>query len=258
MRQRHEDDLFDQRAPQSARRLFDENGAVIERDDLHARRQAWLDLSDARLHRIDHDLGIDARACDDHTADRLARAPDQRCDTKRVADLDVGDLLDVDRCAIRGAHDNLLDVVHRGDQADASHDQPGAVGLQDVAPDIDVALTHGGHDRAQRHFVLAQAIRIDVDLVLLDEAADGCHLGHARDRIELIAHEPVLERPQFSKGQRGTFEGVPKHVTDTGGVGSERRDHTGRERFRDEAHPLEHPCSREVQIDGLLKDRVDH
>ena len=51
---------------------------------------------------------------------------------------------------------------------------------------------------------------------------------------------------------------VPEDMADAGGVGTERRRHAGRQRFRDEAHALEHARAREVQIDVVLEDDVDH
>ncbi len=54
-------------------------------------------------------------------------------------------------------------------------------------------------DGAEGQVVLAKAIGIDVDLILLDVSSDRCHLGHARDGVELIADEPVLQGPQLAE-----------------------------------------------------------
>ena len=40
--------------------------------------------------------------------------------------------------------------------------------------------------------------------------------------------------------------------------GPERRRDAGRQRLRDQAHALEHARAREVQIDVVLEDHVDH
>ena len=111
VRQRHEHDFFDQRPPQRAGCLLDQQRAVIERDNLDALGQAGLNLGDPRLDRVDHRLGVDARARDDHAADGFAAALDERRDAEGVADLHVGDLFDVDRRPVRGADDDLLDVL---------------------------------------------------------------------------------------------------------------------------------------------------
>ena len=125
-------------------------------------------------------------------------ALDERRHAERVADLNVRDLLDVHRRAVRGADHDLLDVVHRGDQPDAAYDQPGAVRLQDVATDIEVALAHRRDDRTQWQPVLPEAVGVHVDLVLLDEAANGCHFGDARNGVELVADKPVLQASELA------------------------------------------------------------
>ena len=71
--------------------------------------------------------------------------------------------------------------------------------------------------------VQSQAIRIDVDLILLDKPADRCDLGYARYRIELIPDEPVLQRTEFAQGPSGAFDGVPKHMAHSCGVWTECR-----------------------------------
>ena len=146
-------DLFEERVPQRVGRLLDERRPVVEGHDRHARGQPGLNLRDARLDRIDDLLGVDAGARDDDAADGFLRALHERRDAKGVADLDVRDLLDVHRHAVRRADDDRLDVVDRGDQADAAHDQPRAIRLEDVAADVDVAVADGGDDRAERQVV---------------------------------------------------------------------------------------------------------
>ena len=187
------------------------------------------------------------------------RALDQRRHAKGVADLHVRDLLDVDRHAVRGADDDLLDVVDRCDQPDAAHDQPGAVRLEDVAADIQVAVAHGGHDGAERQVVGAKPIGIDVDLVLLDVAADGRDFGDAGHGVELIADEPVLQAcadlAARASGSRRVYQKTwPTPVASGPSVGATP---AGR-RLRDQAHALEHARPREIQVDVVLEDDVDH
>ena len=91
-----------------------------------------------------------------------------------------------------------FEIVERRDQTDAANNQPGAVRFEDVAADIQVAVAHGGDHRAERQVVGPEPVRIDVDLVLLDVAADGRHFSDARNGVELVADEPVLEGAQIS------------------------------------------------------------
>ena len=210
------------------------------------------------LTRVDDVLRVDAGARDDDAADGFLRPLHERGDAKRVADLHVRHLLDVDRHAVGGADDDLLDVVDRRDQPDAAHDQPGAVRLEHVAADIEVAVADGRHHRAERQVVGPQAIRIDVDLVLLHVAADRRDFRDARNGVELVADEPVLQRAQFAQRMRRTLDRVPEHVADAGRVRAERRRDARGQALRDEAHALEHASPREVQIHVVLEDDVDH
>ena len=143
MRERDEDDLFDERPPQGAGRLLDERGPVVERHDRDALGQSWLNLCDACLHRIDDLLGIHAGACDDDAAHGFLRSLDQRRHAKRIADLHVRDLLHVHRRPIRGTDHDLLMSSTEAIEPDAAHDQPRAIRLQDVAAHIEIALAHG-------------------------------------------------------------------------------------------------------------------
>ena len=180
-------------------RLLDQFRAVVERHDRDARREAWRNLGDARFHRVDDLLRVDAGPRDDDATDGFLCPLHERGDPEGIADLDVRHLLDVDRNAVRAADDDPLDVVDRRDQPDAAHDQPGTVRLEHVAAHIEVAGADCRHDSAERQVVGSEAVRIDVHLVLLDMATDGSHLRHARDGIELVADEPVLQRAELTE-----------------------------------------------------------
>ena len=47
-------------------------------------------------------------------------------------------------------------------------------------------------------------------------------------------------------------------MTDAGRIGPERRRHALGQALRDEAHALEHSRPREVELDVVLEDDVDH
>ena len=168
MRERDEDDLFDERPPQGAGRLLDESGPVVERRDRDTLGQPWLNLCDACLHGIDDLLSIHAGACHHDAADGFLGSLDQGRQRERRRHLHVRDLLHVDRRPRRGTDHDLLDVLDRGDEPNTADDQPRAIRLQDVATHIEIALAHGRHDRTERDRVLTKAVRIHVDLVLLN------------------------------------------------------------------------------------------
>ena len=158
-----------------------------------------MDLRNARLDGVDDGFRVHAGPSHDHTTNGFLRALDERRYAKGVTYVNVRNLVDVDGHAAGCAHDDALHIVNRGDQTNAADDEPGTVRLQHVAADVEIAVADGRHDDAQWQVVRAKAIRIDVDLVLLDVATDRSHFRHARHRIELVSNEPVLEGTQIAQ-----------------------------------------------------------
>jgi hypothetical protein len=220
----HDNRFFDERPLERRDGPLDERRSVVERDDPDPRRQASLQRGDLLLHAIDHVDGADPVTGDDHAANGLIRSLDQRRGSKGVADLHLGHLLDEDRHAAFGADDDVLHVADALDETEATHYRPAAARLDDVAADVPVAAHHGVDDGRQGNLVRAQAIGVDVDLVLLNRPADARDFGNAWHRVELVADEPVLERSQVPQRVSLALDGVPEHVTDACGVRSERRD----------------------------------
>ena len=258
LHERDEDDFLEQRAPKRVGRLRDQRGAVVEGNNLHARRQASRDLIDTRLDGIDDLLCVRAAAHDDDAADGFVAAFDERRHAERIADVDGAELTHVDRHTPRRGDDDVLEIRDRLHQADAPHDGPRAVGFEHVAADVLVAVADGFDHAAEREVVVAEANRIDVDLILLHVAADGGDFGDARHRVQLIADEPVLQRAQVAKGKPIAVNGVPEHVANACRVGPEYRHRAFRHLAAEQAQTLEHAAAREILIDLVLEDDVDH
>ena len=85
------------------------------------------------------------------------------------------------------------------DEADAADEELVAVVLDHLRPHVDVAAADGLVDLGQPDAVGAELVGVDVDLVLLDEAADAGDLGDALDGLELVADVPVLERRSWPR-----------------------------------------------------------
>ena len=79
----------------------------------------------------------------------------------------------------------------------------------DLGADVDVGLADGLRHLRQRDAVGAHLDRVDVDLVLLDVAADRGDLGNALDGVELVADVPVLDRAQFGQVEAFALDRVP-------------------------------------------------
>ena len=85
-----------------------------------------------------------------------------------------------------------------------------------------VGVAHGLDHFPQRYVVREQFVRIHGDLILLDEAAHRCHLGHARNALQGIAHIPVLEASELLQVEIPGLvdERVLEHPPDARGVRS--------------------------------------
>ena len=200
----------------------------------------------------------DAIAGDDHTPDGFFRAFHQRTGPEGIPDLDLGHLADKNGHAVLRANDNVLDVADVFDEPEATDHGPGAARLHDIAPDIAVTPHDGVHDGRERDTEGAQAVGVHVNLILPHRSPDAGHFGHARHGVELIADKPVLERAQVAEGISRPFHGVPEDVPHPRGIRAEGRHDPRRQRFIQEIEPFEDPRAREVNIDGVFKEDVNH
>ncbi len=253
-----DDRLLDERALERVHRARDECRPVVKRDDPDARRQPGLQRADLLLDPGDDVDGAHPVARHHDAANGFVRALDERRRAVRVANLHRGHLTHVDRDAIRCAHHEVVQVAHALDQAKPPHHRPRPARLDHVAADVPVAPHHRVDDRGEGDVVGAQAIGIEVDLVLTDLAADAGDLSHARHGVELIPNEPVLNGPQVAQRVAFPLDGIPEHMPDPGGIRAECRHHARWHGLRDEVEALQHPGPGEVKVDRVLEDHVDH
>src|SRR5438128_4136848 len=134
--ERDDDRLLDEGPPERVDRPLDERGAVVERDDLHPRREPGCQLRDPLLDPVDHVDRADAVTGDDDAPDGFVPALEQGADAEGVADLHVRHLTDEDWHTPLGAHHDLLDVLDALDQPEAADHRPGAARLDNVAADV--------------------------------------------------------------------------------------------------------------------------
>ena len=122
-----------------------------------------------------------------------------------------------------GAAADVVGVLH---VAAAANDLFVPAHLDDAAADLLVRRAHRLDDVVHADAVPEQLGRIDVDLVLLHEAADARDLGDARHAAERVAQVPVLDRAQLLQVvlARLVDERVLEDPADAGRVGAEDRD----------------------------------
>ena len=78
---------------------------------------------------------------------------------------------------------------------------------------ISKIIAYRRNDGGQWQVERAEAIGIDVDLVLLDVAADRGDFRHAGHRVQLVPNEPVLKGSEIPQRQRRTLDRVPEDMT---------------------------------------------
>ena len=190
---------------------------VVDGDDLRAIRQALLQLRDACLQgRIDlggiASLGHRYDAFDDAVA--VVRPHD--AEARPFTLTDFGDVTDGDSPPLARGHDHFPDVVEVHEQASRTDDQGRIALLEQAASGTSVAVGHGLAELIERDLVFAQCERIDLDLILLDRAAEAHDVGHAGRHPQGRPDRPVLQRPQLRVRQLGSDDRVAIDFADRG------------------------------------------
>ena len=254
------DDDFDERIAGVCDGAPNQLRAIVDGHRLDARRHARGNVRQSRLHPLDDFQGIAAVAHDDNAGDDLSRAVEVRGAAPDVrTEHDLTDIPDADRRAILTCKNDALDVPGRlGVTAPANH-VLGPGRLEQACADLTVAGTHRIRHAGDRDPVGAQAIRIDVDLILLSEPAERCDLGHARNRFQVILEIPVLVRAQLRQTVPARFvlQDVLKNPAQTGRIGTDLGfDPRGQPRGR-AGEVLECPGACPIDIRALFEDHVN-
>ncbi len=171
---------------------------------------------------------------------------------------------ELDACHIGKAHrytgatrqHDVLEILLTAQVALAAHHVFTFAHLDHACTDIAVRGADCPFHRVQIDAEGVQAVRVDADLVLLDEAADAGHLGDARRLRQLKAQVPVLQRTQLSQIVSVAAQRVLIDPTDTARIGTERRCHSGRQAATDGVEVLKHPGSCPVEIGAVVEDHV--
>ncbi len=180
----------------------DEVGSVIGDHYLHSGRQRRRDVAaDLLLDPLDDVEHVLAEAHDHDAARHLALtveigdpAPDLR------AHLHIRHVFHEDGCAVLiRAQGDILQIPCAFDVASAADHVLGAGEFEQPAFHIEVARSYGVHDLVQGDVVRFQPHGVDIDLILLHEAADGGYLGDARHAFQAEFHGVVLDGAEVCK-----------------------------------------------------------
>ncbi len=258
---RHHDEFLDQLLLEVRDRAANELGAIVGRDDLHARGQSGLERLELRLHRLDRRQRVLALAHHDDAAHDLAFAVQLGDAAPHLgADLDARDVAQRDgRARLAHVERDRAEIVERLQVAARSHHVLGLAQLEDAAAGFAIGVLQGGDDARVRNAVGAQPIGIENDLVLAHHAADGGDLGHVGHALQLVLEEPVLDRAQLPEvvAARSIDERVLVDPADAGGIGPEGGFRLRRKARLHLVQVLEHARARPVEVDAVLEQHVD-
>ena len=200
----------------------DEARAVVRGHDADAGRQTGLQLLDLVFDaQGDGERVFTVPHHDDAPGDLVAVLFVDAAAELR-AELDGGDVLDVDGDAVVFLDDDVLDVADALDPADAADEVFGVILLDDAAADGQVAAGDGVVQLAERDAPGAQGFGADVDLVFHRQTAEHGDVGDASRGIELRDDVELVERPEFGRIERlgsARLHGVVENLSHGGRVG---------------------------------------
>ena len=171
----------------------DQRGAVVERHQFHAGRQAAVavDLLDFRADARHHVVGVQRAVHDDDRRDHvIIVVAAGLAEPRHIADRDLGDIFHEHRHAVRLGQQDVLDVldlvalgqiggaaaVHQPDAADIH----GLLAeIDGAAADIDIGVAERADHLRQRDIVGVEFVQIDVDVIFFGRAAPGIDLHDA-------------------------------------------------------------------------------
>ena len=257
MRQRDQNQLFNQCMAQRAYCMIDEDAAVVKRNNLHIRRKARLNLADLPLDCLNHFPRIGAITDHDYSAHCFLPVFIENAPAKFGTKLHAGHIANRYRRAVVCSKRNVIDVLQAANQADAAHHLLGAANLHHFGADIVIAPLYRGNNILERDVVSAQLDGIEIDLVLLFESAHAGHLGHTGHGVQLVLDEPFLNGMKRAAVVR-TLDRIPEDLAHSGCVRPHHRRHACGQKAARQAEPLQHACAREIDVHRILEDHVHH
>ena len=207
---------------------MNQSGAVVSRDNFHARGKRGLDFRELLLDAVDDIQRVHAVAHHDNPAHGFSFAlPFRHAFADIRPERDRSQVADQHRRAILGRDRHGFQIVQRAQIAEAANHVFGPAHFEQASADFVRAAANFFDDSRERNAVGAKFFGIEIDLILPNEAADGGDFGNARNGLELVAQIPVLKAAQI--GQAVLMAVIDKsvfiHPARAGGVRADDRVH---------------------------------
>ena len=197
--ERHEQHPDEEVLDDRVRRQVDERAAVVERLDVHARRQQVIgaDVLDAAVNALQRRQGLAAIAHQDRSLDdvRLFLLAHD-AEPRHVAFADLRHIAQADRRPLLRGDGDVGDIGETLNQTDAAHRERLFAECEPLAANVLVGVGDGGVDLRQRDAECAKPVGVYLDVVLLSQTAEAHHVDDARNLLELPLQNPVLGRLQ--------------------------------------------------------------
>ena len=116
-----------------------------------------------------------------------------------AADDDFAQVADADGASVINIDNDFGKVIDRPGQSDAAHGVLLRANFEELRAFRLVAALQRANHVANLDIIGEQCIRIEADLVLLFEAAKREHFGDARNGLQLILDDPVLDLAHFDE-----------------------------------------------------------
>src|SRR5207249_11072029 len=230
---RDHDAFFNQLFAQRRNRASDQLASVVSRHDAHTGWQRRFDLVDFLFDTIDNVERVLAVTHHNDPTNGLALAVQFRDSAPDIAaEMHGAHVLHVNRRAFIYFQHNVFDVGDAFDVAAATHEIFRGRDLESLAAYYGVARFDRTDDVAERDVVGDERVWIEIDLVLLYEAADRRDFRDALHRLERVTKVPILDRTQRGQIMLSAIvnQRIFVHPSHARGVGSDRRVHALRQR----------------------------
>src|SRR5260370_6170653 len=154
---------------------------------------------------------------------------------------------------------NVFDVGDAFDVAAATHEIFRGGDLEGFAAYVGVARLNRTDNVAERDVVGDERVWVEIDLILLYEAADRRDFRDAFHRLERVTQIPILNGTQRRQIMFSTIvnQRVFVHPTDARGVGSDDRVYALRQRAAHRIQIFNDARSRPINVGTVLEDDVN-
>ncbi len=256
--ERNDDAFLQQRMLERGDGRIDQVGAVIDRNDLDRFRQAARDLLEALLHILDHIKRIDAEPLQHNAAGDFALAVKFRNPAPFIrSKFDASHVPQQNRRAVVCLQHDVAEVVDSLQIAFATNDVFELGEFDGAAADIRVTgadrVAHLLHGDAE----IAHALRIEDDVVLLDEATDTRDFSDTFGLREREFQIPVLDGPRIGEVELLRHHRVLIDPSHARGVGTDRRAYTGGQPRGRAVEEFKYPRAGPINVGAIFENDVD-